>query len=483
MSATAAVSAAAVLALMLVANGLPAGAAKTSRFLFPGGVTTGSAFGGRRLAQLDARYAILDGIFCEDPKIKGFKDILEADVCQDLCTQEEECRAFAHDAERLTCYLRPSCNMQVVMERGTSGIKLAPGESLPVATLLEPSYDVLNNTWCNDDKIIGFKDVSEVEDCRKRCSLEDACAVFSHDPARATCYLRPSCDLKLPAEGRTSGIKLATPPEPVVAVPVASSLKPPSRPPGSTLILLPSPPGSVPRSETCCENLPFLNPNNNRVCAHSQWAWQDCVEAATFRQAQVICKSSGARLCTIEEIAAKETNGSGCDFDTRRIWSLTECRAQETSAGGHVTALGADGSIPQCSVSNTETAAVRCCADVCNVGGLPDKRLPTASPVVDPKPVARPEVEPKPGSPAKGINPQILPPAGGEQPSSEQEDSSADDDLQASPSGQTQASPSSSNWEEFWASFAGLPMPPRAPPAIRESPNSAYWSEFWSDFN
>jgi hypothetical protein len=53
-------------------------------------------------------------------------------------------------------------------------------------------------------------------------------------------------------------------------------------------------------------------------------------------QAQEICETAGARLCTNDELKADETHGSGCNYDFEWVWSSTPCSlgsCGESSAG------------------------------------------------------------------------------------------------------------------------------------------------------
>ena len=82
-----------------------------------------------------------------------------------------------------------------------------------------------------------------------------------------------------------------------------------------------------------------------------------------FSQANSICSDAGARLCTVEELEADETRGTGCNHDSMFVWSSTDIGCQD---GQHLAVMGssafADGT--QICVENGASAAVRCCADV-----------------------------------------------------------------------------------------------------------------------
>ena len=58
---------------------------------------------------------------------------------------------------------------------------------------------------------------------------------------------------------------------------------------------------------------------------------------STWAEADEICSSVGARLCTVAELQADETRASGCGFDDKWVWSSHQCD------GGHVVAQGGSG--------------------------------------------------------------------------------------------------------------------------------------------
>ena len=52
-------------------------------------------------------------------------------------------------------------------------------------------------------------------------------------------------------------------------------------------------------------------------------AWSSCSADKTFAQAKFICEAvAGARLCTVAELEAGCTAGTGCLFDHDLIWAL-----------------------------------------------------------------------------------------------------------------------------------------------------------------
>ena len=124
------------------------------------------------------------------------------------------------------------------------------------------------------------------------------------------------------------------------------------------------------------------------ICGESDDGMEGgCHAAELFQTAQGICMAAGARLCTVEEVEADETRGTGatlpllhryglcsvlspavpqpgCQFDTVPVWTADDVGCTE---GQHVTVIGGsqygNGESATCT-GDQETAAVRCCADV-----------------------------------------------------------------------------------------------------------------------
>lgn len=46
-----------------------------------------------------------------------------------------------------------------------------------------------------------------------------------------------------------------------------------------------------------------------------------CNAEKTYSEAKEICSSNKLRLCTVEEIKAGRTSGTGCGYDVKRIWT------------------------------------------------------------------------------------------------------------------------------------------------------------------
>ena len=86
-----------------------------------------------------------------------------------------------------------------------------------------------------------------------------------------------------------------------------------------------------------------------------------CYPTKTWAEANEICQTAGGRVCTWSELNADETRGTGCDYDSARVWTSTQCATDSywTQAGG----TNYLGTFPkQCTTAATG-AAVRCCAD------------------------------------------------------------------------------------------------------------------------
>ena len=96
------------------------------------------------------------------------------------------------------------------------------------------------------------------------------------------------------------------------------------------------------------------------VCGGSNVAQGLCAGGASFSDAQALCTTMGARLCTLSELLADEAAGPECDLDAESVWSATAC------AAGHFVSAGSAAGVankPIMCQSNGGTARVRCCAD------------------------------------------------------------------------------------------------------------------------
>ena len=99
------------------------------------------------------------------------------------------------------------------------------------------------------------------------------------------------------------------------------------------------------------------------VCGASTLSSNGCSTSTSWRHAALICASEGARLCTLEEARHGEAAGTGCGYDSERIWTAD---VDVCGRGAHMSAGGTpdvwDTLPPECSDDGTDHK-VRCCAD------------------------------------------------------------------------------------------------------------------------
>jgi hypothetical protein len=110
----------------------------------------------------------------------------------------------------------------------------------------------------------------------------------------------------------------------------------------------------------CGESDQGLGPNHTSHCYGAAGATG--TDAIGWVQAHTICANAGARMCTVDELEADETRGTGCSHDRAMVWTG---EAGHCAAGEHMTVIGAGGGTSRrrnC-VSDSGSAAVRCCAD------------------------------------------------------------------------------------------------------------------------
>lgn len=124
-----------------------------------------------------------------------------------------------------------------------------------------------------------------------------------------------------------------------------------------------------------------------------------CNAEKTFDEANAICSSVSARLCTVDELEADCTRGTGCGYDSQHIWTSTpvvpctahsecaddgkDCTASTCNADGtcthdiimgcakSITCGSTGGSCPsprQREADTSELHEVRCCSDVSKTG-------------------------------------------------------------------------------------------------------------------
>lgn len=123
--------------------------------------------------------------------------------------------------------------------------------------------------------------------------------------------------------------------------------------------------------KTCSELGWPAGSGNVSTCAASEVVGDasldlDCVPLpVTFSAAERICYDAGARLCSVAELSAGETAGSGCDFDYEYIWSRTPCNDKQGFWVhiGRSSAAESPDLERKCIDSSSSSGFVRCCAD------------------------------------------------------------------------------------------------------------------------
>ena len=93
-----------------------------------------------------------------------------------------------------------------------------------------------------------------------------------------------------------------------------------------------------------------------------QTAQSNAFRTRNFEQAQGVCSAAGTRLRTTTELTAQITEGTGCGFDNKMVWTSEKC------AGGYTVAKGSDGSGTQYMPPSDATVEVQCCSGVTIVG-------------------------------------------------------------------------------------------------------------------
>lgn len=140
----------------------------------------------------------------------------------------------------------------------------------------------------------------------------------------------------------------------------------------------------------------------------------------TYSEAETLCTNLGARLCTFTELLNDEVRATGCNFDSKLVWSSTMCSASDYSttsvtgiayfaaAGSSASAVSGYEGTGDCTDATQSTVAyVRCCGDVAgcqilNGGAKHYTETPTQEPTRVPTPpptkVPYPLPTPKPTS-------------------------------------------------------------------------------------
>ena len=118
-------------------------------------------------------------------------------------------------------------------------------------------------------------------------------------------------------------------------------------------------------SASTCEELSWLEGSSygsQYICGESARGAMQCSGKLNAANAKLYCEGHGGRLCTMSELEADETRGSGCGYDSQKVWSSDSCN----NGAGFMTVSGATTSndLADCTDANLETHSVaRCCAD------------------------------------------------------------------------------------------------------------------------
>jgi hypothetical protein len=121
-------------------------------------------------------------------------------------------------------------------------------------------------------------------------------------------------------------------------------------------------------SSNDCKTLGWSFYGSVNVCAASKVDENACSGITSLEVAKDICAARGARLCSSEELTEDAAAGSGCGYDTSRVWSSTKC--EQGGIAGFYTQSGSRKGLrdipKQCSKKHTK-AFVRCCASQPNL--------------------------------------------------------------------------------------------------------------------
>ena len=96
----------------------------------------------------------------------------------------------------------------------------------------------------------------------------------------------------------------------------------------------------------------------NGVCGESDNSLGGCNAGKTHSQASTICTAAGARLCSVVEVDSGATATTGCDFDTKWVWTSDPC-----GTNLYWTARGSGSGERKCKPA-TKAKNVRCCSDI-----------------------------------------------------------------------------------------------------------------------
>ena len=123
------------------------------------------------------------------------------------------------------------------------------------------------------------------------------------------------------------------------------------------------PPDEAPPMTSTCDDLGWTNAakyGSSLVCGESDLGLGGCSGAMSWSEASNFCASAGARLCTSKELEGNEAAGTGCQYDSKMIWSSTPCPGGFSVAAGASYAQVDSG----CASAEGNLNFARCCTGV-----------------------------------------------------------------------------------------------------------------------
>ena len=126
-------------------------------------------------------------------------------------------------------------------------------------------------------------------------------------------------------------------------------------------------------SDECCEdiseNFQFRYNGDQEVCATAKIEG-GCAPKRKWGKAKQLCEAEGARLCTNDEIAAKEAASTGCKTARHMAWTADKCKLKSGRVGYMASTVGSvNNDKPlkaMCKNPRKTKAKVVCCADKCS---------------------------------------------------------------------------------------------------------------------
>ena len=113
-------------------------------------------------------------------------------------------------------------------------------------------------------------------------------------------------------------------------------------------------------SASTCEDLGWFNAaqfGDEMVCSASKIDGA-CSGLLTQPAAAAFCASTGARLCTLEELYADEARGTGCGYDSELLWTATPCPTDPDHLTFVAPGMSTSTLASECFIAD-DTAAVR----------------------------------------------------------------------------------------------------------------------------